>query len=42
MRWLYDGITQGNPLDYQFHFCLLSLTVIRTLLNHLGLSPQQP
>jgi len=33
MRWLYDAITQGNPLNYQFEFCLWSLTVIRTLLN---------
>ena len=29
MRWLYDAITRGNPLNYQFEFCLWSLTVIR-------------
>lgn len=33
MRWLYDAITQGNPLNYQFEFCLWSLPVIRGLLK---------
>jgi len=33
MRWLYDGITQGNPLNYKFEFCLWSLSVIRGLLK---------
>jgi len=33
MRWLYDAITQGNPLNYQFEFCLWSLPVIRSILK---------
>lgn len=33
MRWLYDAITQGNPLNYQFEFCLWSLPVIRSFLK---------
>lgn len=33
MRWLYDAITQGNPLNYKFEFCLWSLPVIRGLLK---------
>ena len=33
MRWLYDAITLGNPLNYQFEFCLWSLPVIRGLLK---------
>jgi len=45
MEWLYNAITMGNPMNYQFSFCLWSLKVIRGLLeqeNHLGLSPQKP
>ena len=33
MRWLYDAITQGNPLNYKFEFCLWSLPIIRSLLK---------
>ena len=33
MHWLYEAITQGNPLNYKFEFCLWSLPVIRDLLK---------
>ena len=33
MRWLYNAITQGNPLNYKFEFCLWSLPVIRDILK---------
>ena len=33
MRWLYRAITLGNPLQYQFEFCLWTLAIIRQLLH---------
>jgi len=33
MKWLYDAITMGNPLNYKLPFCLWSLNTIRTLLQ---------
>ena len=33
MRWLYRAITLGNPLQYQFEFCLWTLAIIRQMLR---------
>lgn len=33
MRWLYRAITLGNPLQYQFEFCLWTLAIIRRMLR---------
>jgi len=33
MKWLYNAITLGNPLNHQFDFCLWTLNIIRELLN---------
>jgi len=33
LKWLYDAITMGNPLNYQFYFCLWTLNTIRILLE---------
>lgn len=33
LKWLYDAITMGNPLNYQFSFCLWTLNTIRILLE---------
>jgi transposase len=33
LRWLYAAITQHDPRQYQFPFCLWTLGVVRTLLN---------
>ena len=33
MAWLYDAITKGNPMNYQFEFCLWTLNTIRSLLE---------
>jgi len=33
MKWLYDAITMGNPLNHQFEFCLWTLNIIRELLE---------
>ncbi|MDP2877455.1 MAG: IS630 family transposase [Holophaga sp.] len=33
MRWLYRAITMGNPLQYQFEFCLWTLAIIRQMLR---------
>jgi transposase len=33
MRWLYDAVTLGNPLQYQFEFCLWTLGIIREMLR---------
>lgn len=32
MRWLYDAITMGNPLNHKFEFCLWTLNIIRELM----------
>jgi transposase len=33
LRWLYRAITLGNPLQYQFEFCLWTLAIIRQMLR---------
>jgi len=33
MKWLYDAITMGNPLNHKLPFCLWTLNTIRTLLE---------
>jgi len=33
MRWLYRAITLGNPLQYQFEFCLWTLGIVRQMLR---------
>lgn len=33
MKWLYDAVTMGNPMNYQFSFCLWTLNTIRSLLE---------
>ncbi len=33
MKWLYDAITMGSPLNYKLPFCLWSLNTIRTMLE---------
>lgn len=33
MRWLYNVITLGNPMQYQFEVCLWTLGIIRTVLK---------
>lgn len=33
MRWLYNAITMGNPLNHQFDFCLWTLAISRTMLK---------
>jgi len=32
MKWLYDAITMGNPLNHQFEFCLWTLNIIREMI----------
>lgn len=33
MEWVYRAVTQGNPLNYQFEFCLWTLNVLRVLIE---------
>lgn len=33
MKWLYDAITLGSPLNYKLPFCLWSLNTLRALLQ---------
>ena len=33
LRWLYRAITQGDPRQYQFSFCLWTLGIVRSLLK---------
>jgi transposase len=33
MKWLYDAITMGSPLNYKLPFCLWTLNTIRSLLE---------
>jgi hypothetical protein len=33
MKWFYDAITMGNPLNYKLPFCLWSSNNIRALLQ---------
>ena len=32
MKWVYDAVTLGNPLNHQFQFCLWTLNIIREML----------
>jgi transposase len=32
MRWVYQAVTLGNPLNYQFDFCLWTLNALRSLI----------
>ena len=32
MKWLYEAITMGNPLNPKFEFCLWNLNIIRELI----------
>lgn len=41
LKWLYDAVTKGNPLNYQFDYYLWTLGTIRSLLEkkrHIKLS----
>jgi transposase len=33
LRWLYRAITQGDPPQFQFSFCLWTLGIVRSLLK---------
>lgn len=33
MRWIYNAVTLGNPLNYKFDFCLWTLSILRTLIE---------
>lgn len=33
MRWIYDAVTMGSPLNHKFDFCLWSLKIIRTMIQ---------
>jgi len=33
MQWVYNAVTMGNPLHYQFDFCLWSLRTIGTMIK---------
>ncbi|OGT94340.1 MAG: hypothetical protein A2286_10250 [Gammaproteobacteria bacterium RIFOXYA12_FULL_61_12] len=33
MQWIYQVVTQGNPLQYQFDFCLWTLNALRALIE---------
>ena len=32
-QWLYNAITLGDPRQYQFEYCLWTLSIIRTMLK---------
>lgn len=32
MKWVYDAVTLGNPLNHQFEFCLWTLNIIREMI----------
>ncbi len=32
MKWVYDAVTMGSPLNYQFEFCLWTLNILREML----------
>jgi len=32
MKWIYEAVTLGNPLNYQFEFCLWTLNIIREMI----------
>jgi len=33
MKWIYQAVTRGNPLQYQFEFCLWTLNALRALIQ---------
>lgn len=33
MQWIYNAVTMGNPLNYQFDFCLWTLNALRALIE---------
>ncbi len=33
MQWVYEAVTMGNPLNYQFEFCLWTLNILRSLIK---------
>jgi transposase len=33
LKWLYDAVTMGNPLNYKLPFCLWTINTIRALLE---------
>ena len=33
MKWVYDAVTMGSPLNYQFEFCLWTLNILREMIN---------
>ena len=32
MKWVYDSVTMGSPLNHQFEFCLWTLNILRELI----------
>ena len=32
MKWVYDSVTMGSPLNHQFEFCLWSLNILREMI----------
>ncbi len=32
MKWVYDAVTLGNPLNHQFEFCLWTLNIVREMI----------
>ena len=33
MKWVYDAVTMGSPLNYQFEFCLWTLNILREMID---------
>jgi transposase len=33
MQWIYNAVTMGNPMNYQFDFCLWTLNTLRALID---------
>ncbi len=33
MKWIYDAVTMGSPLNYKFSFCLWTLNNLRSILD---------
>jgi len=32
IKWVYDSVTMGSPLNHQFEFCLWSLNILREMI----------